>query len=886
MSATVSQDDADNKLCISVVGQVTWFLIETEFFCLTSMSDKEDSLPGEGTAWEDSQSPDVGGAYGGGEPERSLTPQSDSVDNISMEVQFEEMSSRHPSEISSLSYQNMLEDGEGSGIILSRHESEDSNDSFPPDFGESFPHEDLEISTRMKDLPTEITEKYKDNFEKKLTKGDLEKENEQLSKEKLRELTGFQKDAKLGLEIESQKSHIVPKPLQEQQDNNCYQQSTKEQVHDLKEITKKRNSLEVRNNIPVVGEVKNYEKDVTNLTYSNQGAKPKIRKQSPGLACRVSDGSGGSGSDREGSSSEREIDKPTKMSSVKPSNLIQPTCISGSHLEKEDNNQENFTSNKIIAENLENLNQNGGDILGRRNEYIENEYDYVKYARIQDGNSYVGMRLAYSSTEETKHNSLGINGLGNNVLDISREGSPEKNLHPKRELSSQIPLQQVNEDTLTEIPLNNNNGDIVLNDENKAFSLSPENTECDSVEVESVLSDGEKSNIGMPMVEDGLSSSQGSDVEDNVPNPVHSSPTLMLRKKQKAEVEQEMLNLESPDKPKEIDAQAIMEDLKAKREALDLAISDIKSAIQKSKGISLQSPYKEESENSEPVWVMREPYNGKVQRKEETERLREEINRLQDEDVCREHDKVYQMESEKDRLLENQFTRNDGKSYQPPRGYDSDDEEDKDVKYTKRLRGKKYASLPIDDSYDHRHSVNGSNCVHRHHDVKLSRSDSDSIEYSYTVENQHNSDTLCSDSEEYGSDGEAPSKTAYLKQRTEGDFDTDEETDILLQKQYQKDQYVDIPELTNPPVNRSVQAEKRRSRAKEVSISDPNNPTVLIEGVLFRAKYLGSTQLISEGQPSKAMRMMQAQEAVGRIKREREKLNNVVDQNLKKFIKI
>lgn len=49
-------------------------------------------------------------------------------------------------------------------------------------------------------------------------------------------------------------------------------------------------------------------------------------------------------------------------------------------------------------------------------------------------------------------------------------------------------------------------------------------------------------------------------------------------------------------------------------------------------------------------------------------------------------------------------------------------------------------------------------------------------------------------------------------------------------------------------------------------INDPDNPSVLIEGVLFRARYLGSTQLISEGQPSKAMRMMQAQEAVGRIK--------------------
>ena len=51
-----------------------------------------------------------------------------------------------------------------------------------------------------------------------------------------------------------------------------------------------------------------------------------------------------------------------------------------------------------------------------------------------------------------------------------------------------------------------------------------------------------------------------------------------------------------------------------------------------------------------------------------------------------------------------------------------------------------------------------------------------------------------------------------------------------------------------------------------VLINDPDDHTVLIEGVLFRARYLGSTQLISDGHPSKSMRMMQAQEAVGRIK--------------------
>lgn len=56
---------------------------------------------------------------------------------------------------------------------------------------------------------------------------------------------------------------------------------------------------------------------------------------------------------------------------------------------------------------------------------------------------------------------------------------------------------------------------------------------------------------------------------------------------------------------------------------------------------------------------------------------------------------------------------------------------------------------------------------------------------------------------------------------------------------------------------------KKKGRSKEVMIHEP---AVLIEGVLFRARYLGSTQLVSEGQPTKTTRMMQAEEAVSRIK--------------------
>ncbi|XP_055680912.1 uncharacterized protein LOC129788691 [Lutzomyia longipalpis] len=55
---------------------------------------------------------------------------------------------------------------------------------------------------------------------------------------------------------------------------------------------------------------------------------------------------------------------------------------------------------------------------------------------------------------------------------------------------------------------------------------------------------------------------------------------------------------------------------------------------------------------------------------------------------------------------------------------------------------------------------------------------------------------------------------------------------------------------------------KGKSRNKEGLL----DPAVLIEGVLFRARYLGSTQLVCEGQPTKSTRMIQAEEAVSRIK--------------------
>ncbi|XP_068992889.1 uncharacterized protein [Neodiprion pinetum] len=88
----------------------------------------------------------------------------------------------------------------------------------------------------------------------------------------------------------------------------------------------------------------------------------------------------------------------------------------------------------------------------------------------------------------------------------------------------------------------------------------------------------------------------------------------------------------------------------------------------------------------------------------------------------------------------------------------------------------------------------------------------------------------------------------------EEEADTDLETDRLLGQQRTDDQgFYDDKDKDG----------KKKSRNKEALLTDPS---VLIEGVLFRARYLGSTQLVCEGQPTKSTRMCQAEEAVSRIK--------------------
>lgn len=122
-------------------------------------------------------------------------------------------------------------------------------------------------------------------------------------------------------------------------------------------------------------------------------------------------------------------------------------------------------------------------------------------------------------------------------------------------------------------------------EEKQVFLLFLENIECDSVEVESIILDGEKNGIGMFIVEDGLFSSQVSDIEEGSFNYVYKFSLVMLRFRQRVDIVQELENLDreygikEKSKLKEMDIKVIMEDLKVKREVFDTVIVDIKIVI-------------------------------------------------------------------------------------------------------------------------------------------------------------------------------------------------------------------------------------------------------------------------------------------------------------------
>uniref|UniRef100_A0A3Q2ZKI2 Amyloid beta (A4) precursor protein-binding, family A, member 2b n=1 Tax=Kryptolebias marmoratus TaxID=37003 RepID=A0A3Q2ZKI2_KRYMA len=82
-------------------------------------------------------------------------------------------------------------------------------------------------------------------------------------------------------------------------------------------------------------------------------------------------------------------------------------------------------------------------------------------------------------------------------------------------------------------------------------------------------------------------------------------------------------------------------------------------------------------------------------------------------------------------------------------------------------------------------------------------------------------------------------------------------------KQQRSDLNVPLENNNVPEVRRSGDSVKV---FPSVFFPGPCEPEDLIDGIIFAANYLGSTQLLSERNPSKNIRMMQAQEAVSRVK--------------------
>ncbi|XP_029431665.1 amyloid-beta A4 precursor protein-binding family A member 2 isoform X2 [Rhinatrema bivittatum] len=71
----------------------------------------------------------------------------------------------------------------------------------------------------------------------------------------------------------------------------------------------------------------------------------------------------------------------------------------------------------------------------------------------------------------------------------------------------------------------------------------------------------------------------------------------------------------------------------------------------------------------------------------------------------------------------------------------------------------------------------------------------------------------------------------------------------------------------NGPIDNNNAPETKKVASFPSFVDGPCEPEDLIDGIIFAANYLGSTQLLSERNPSKNIRMMQAQEAVSRVKR-------------------
>ncbi|GAB5579684.1 amyloid-beta A4 precursor protein-binding family A member 1 isoform X1 [Prionailurus iriomotensis] len=219
---------------------------------------------------------------------------------------------------------------------------------------------------------------------------------------------------------------------------------------------------------------------------------------------------------------------------------------------------------------------------------------------------------------------------------------------------------------------------------------------------------------------------------------------------------------------------------KEKRDAISLAIKDIKEAIEEVKTRTIRSPYTPD-EPKEPIWVMR-----------------------QDISPTRDCDDQRPVDGD---------SPSPGSS--PPLGAES-------------------SSIPLHPSDPAEASSNKE--VALHSPAMLTSPCLQHIRYKFCDE----------------SGNELPTLRPLRSRKSLASFPT-----------YVEVTMVDERPSSGNSANSEMNIESWKARRE---FPGPCDPEDLIDGIIFAANYLGSTQLLSDKTPSKNVRMMQAQEAVSRIK--------------------
>ncbi|XP_026543612.1 amyloid-beta A4 precursor protein-binding family A member 3-like [Notechis scutatus] len=131
------------------------------------------------------------------------------------------------------------------------------------------------------------------------------------------------------------------------------------------------------------------------------------------------------------------------------------------------------------------------------------------------------------------------------------------------------------------------------------------------------------------------------------------------------------------------------------------------------------------------------------------------------------------------------------------------------------------------------------------------------------------SEPACDDLEERRRKGRRP-RSRLLKESTSLEAAASSDSNLEARSWEGSPDPVGGPVLNrmedSSPISDPVNKGNMSSFPPYKDVPGPCEPEDLLEGVIFGAKYLGSTQLVSEKNPSTTIRMAQAQEAVDRIK--------------------